>query len=139
MPSRIGIHKVRKHDRLVVKFDGEKEGSVKQLTLSAINKIIMKSKMVSQKQHFINHLGNLPLDAEKIYDLSAVVYEYNPMNKPPLQIKLDEKGRPIGDVNTFQALYIEIDGNTYAIDGNSLNKEDFEENSDFTVTELMSQ
>jgi hypothetical protein len=61
------------------------------------------------------------------------------MNKPPLQIKLDEKGRPIGDVNTFQALYIEIDGNTYAIDGNSLNKEDFEENSDFTVTELMSQ
>ncbi|MFV8845025.1 DUF6602 domain-containing protein [Serratia fonticola] len=139
MPSKVGTYKVRKHDRVVVKFDDEEDGSVRRFTLAAIDRIVGNSKMVTQEQHFINLLGNLPLGADKLYDLSASVYEYNPMNKPPLQINLNETGKPVGDINTFQPHYIEIDGNNYAIDGNSINREDFEENPDFTVTELMSQ
>ncbi|MFU2316039.1 DUF6602 domain-containing protein [Rahnella sp. PCH160] len=139
MPSRVGEHKVRNHDQLIIRFDGEEKKSVRRLTLAAIDKIIQNSKMVTLKEHFINHLGRLPLDAEEMYDLSTFVYEYNPMNKPPIQILLNENGRPVADVNTFQPLQVEIDGNKYAIDANSINKDDFEENPDFTVTELMSQ
>lgn len=139
MPSRVGEHKVRNHDQLIIRFDGEEKKSVRRLTLAAIDKIIQNSKMVTLKEHFINHLGRLPLDAEEMYDLSTFVYEYNPMNKPPIQILLNENGRPVSDVNTFQPLQVEIDGNKYAIDANSINKDDFEENPDFTVTELMSQ
>lgn len=142
MPSRVGKYKARKHDKLMIQFDGEDERSVKRLTLSAIDRIVENSKMVTLEQHFINHLGNLPLGAEKIYDLSTCVYEYNPMNKPSIQhanIQWNEKGHPVGDVDTFQPLGIEIDGKQYAIDAGSLNKDDFEDNPDFTVTELLSQ
>ncbi|MDH2431733.1 hypothetical protein QCD60_04080 [Pokkaliibacter sp. MBI-7] len=139
MPSRVGKFKVRKHDKLMFQFDGEDERTVKRLTLSAIDRIVEKSKMVTLEQHFINHLGNLPLGAEKIYDLSTCVYEYNPMNKPSIKIQWNEKGHPVGDVNTFQPLWIEIDGKQYAIDAGSVNKDDLEDNPDFTVTELLSQ
>ncbi|MFK8258404.1 DUF6602 domain-containing protein [Erwinia sp. AnSW2-5] len=138
MPSIVGEYKVKKHDKLIVKFNGEEEASVKRLTLSAINKIVKNSKIVTLEQHFINHIGVLPSGAGKIYDLSSYIYEYNPKNKPPLQIQRDDNGHPIGDVNTFQPLHIEIDGNKYAIDGNSITDDDFEENPDFTVNELMS-
>ncbi|WP_415824764.1 hypothetical protein, partial [Klebsiella grimontii] len=67
-----------------------------------------------------------------------VIYEYNPKNKPPLKIIWDDDNSPTGDVNTFQAFYIEIDSNQYAIDSESINNDDFEDNPDFTVDELMS-
>lgn len=139
MPSIVGKYKVRKHDQLVLKYEGEEEGSVKRLTLAAIDRIVEKSKMVTLKQHYMNHLGVLPQGYEQNYDLSRMVYEYNPMNKPPLQITLNENHQPVGDVNTFQPFHIEINGNQYAIDANSLDKDDFEENPDFTVSELMTQ
>ncbi|WP_129543339.1 DUF6602 domain-containing protein [Serratia sp. 1D1416] len=138
MPSRVGKYKVRKHDKLIIKFNDKKEASVKRLTLAAIDRIVMNSKMVTLEQHYINHLGVLPQGVENIYNLSSNVYEYNPMNKPALKLLLDENGRYVNDVNTFQPLNIEIDGNNYAIDANSINESDFEENPDFTVNELMS-
>lgn len=142
MPAKLGKHKVKKHDQLMIKFDGEAETTVKRLTLRTIERIVENSKKVSLEQHFINHLGNLPLGAEQIYELSSEVYEYNPSNKPSLQhasMKHDEKGRPIGDTNTFQPIGIEIDGKKYAIDAASITPDDFEDNPDFTASELMSQ
>ncbi|ECS9208222.1 hypothetical protein D1140_21350 [Salmonella enterica subsp. enterica serovar Amager] len=139
MPSRVGKYKVSGHDRLIVTFDGEDERTVKRLTLSAIDRIVKGSNMVTYKQHLLNYLGALPEGVEHIYDMSSPIYEYNPQNKPPIQILWDENNRPIADEGSFQALYIEIDGNKYAIDANSITKDDFELNPDYTVSELMSQ
>lgn len=142
MPSRVGTYKVRMHDKLMLQCRGDTERTVKQLKLSAIERIVEYSKMVSLEQHYINHLGNVPLGVEQIHDLTACVYEYNPLNKPSIKhanIQLNERGQPVGDVNPFQPYGVEIDGKLYAIDIGSLSGDDFEENPDFTVTELLSQ
>lgn len=66
MPSKVGEFKVRKHDRLMIrKVDEGSESSVKRLTKKFIEKIVAESKPVTLKQHFINHLGALPIGAEK--------------------------------------------------------------------------
>ncbi|WP_182058326.1 DUF6602 domain-containing protein [Pantoea sp. ME81] len=139
MPSRVGKYKVSGHDRLMVAFEGEGERTVRRLTLLAIERIVQDSNMVNYQQHLLNYLGALPAGAEHIYDLSSPVYEYNPQNKPPIQILWDENNRPRADEGSFQVLYIKIDGNNYAIDANSITKDDFELNPDYTVSELMSQ
>lgn len=138
MPSRVGEYKVRKHDKLIMKHEDKEMEVVKRLTLSAIDRIVKDSKMVTLEQHYKNYFGAIPLGSEKIDDLSRVIYEYNPKNKPPLKIIWDDDNSPTGDVNTFQAFYIEIDSNQYAIDSESINNDDFEDNPDFTVDELMS-
>ncbi|WP_394135624.1 DUF6602 domain-containing protein [Shewanella algae] len=140
MPSKVGEFKVRKHDRLMIrKVDEGSESSVKRLTQKFIEKIVAESKPVTLEQHFINHLGSLPIGAENIYDLSSTVYEYNPLKKPSLQVVWDEEGRPTGDKQTFQPYGIEIDGKRYAVDMGDLSESDFEDNPDFTVDELMSR
>ena len=95
--------------------------------------------MITYQQHLLNYLGALPQGVELLYDLSSPVYEYNPQDKPPIQILLDENNIPKADEGSFQPLFIEIDGNKYAIDANSITKDDFELNPDYTVSELMSQ
>ncbi|AYO19560.1 hypothetical protein D0856_05080 [Vibrio owensii] len=140
MPSKVGEFKVRKHDRLMIrKVDEGSESSVKRLTQKFIEKIVAESKPVTLEQHFISHLGSLPIGAENIYDLSSTVYEYNPLKKPSLQVVWDEEGTPTGDKQTFQPYGIEIDGKRYAVDMGDLSESDFEDNPDFTVDELMSR
>lgn len=139
MPVVLGTHKVKGHNRLISYIDDTDNKIVKSLALSAIEKIIKDSKIVTLEQHYINYLGTIPLGVEKLQDLSSCIYEYNPRNKPKLQIVYDADGIPFSDDNTFRPIYIRIDGNNYAVDLASLNSDDFEDNPDFTVDELMSQ
>ncbi|EGU31986.1 hypothetical protein VII00023_08019 [Vibrio ichthyoenteri ATCC 700023] len=139
MPSRVGKYKVRKHDRLMVtKKEENAETSVKRLTKKFIEQVVAESKPVSLEQHFINHLGSLPVGAETLYDLNSIVYEYNPLKKSALKVVWSEHG-PTGDPQSFQPLPMEIDGKHYAVDFSALSEFDFEDNPDFTVDELMSR
>ncbi len=143
MPSLVGEYKVKNHDKFMIQFDGESERRVRRLTESALDKIVEGGKLVTLEQHFINHVGSLPVGAEQLYDLSSSVYEYNPLNKPSIlhaNIKVNEQGHVTGDPNTYQPYGIEIDGKQYAIDmGSIVDDGDFEDNPDLTVSELMSQ
>lgn len=139
MPSKVGEFKVKKHDRLMVKFDDETEKSVKRLNHDFIQRVVEQSKKVTLAQHFINYVGAIPRGAEEIYNLQSEVYEYNPLGKPSLKILLNNVSQPIGDEGSFQPYNLEINGRCYAVDVGSITKSDFEDNPDFTIDELLSQ
>lgn len=145
MPRLIGPYRVKRHNRFVrAPIGGDDRGHVSRLNEAAIDEIIKNAKPVTQRQHFLNLIGQLPLGVETIgWDLDGIVYEYNPKNLPPISlsdinIKTDAKGRPYLATPAFQPIPVEIDEKQYAVDFSSLTEAHFEEDADFTVDELMS-
>ncbi|MCL2913845.1 hypothetical protein L2725_08570 [Shewanella corallii] len=141
MPHIEGVHKVRRHDKLMLTPIDGGETEVKKLTAKAIEKIVESSKPVPLREHFVNAYGQVPQGAEQHYDLDLTIYEFNPHNKKSILsggITRNKQGHPIGDGSTYQPIPIEIDNKNYAVDFGSLESSDFVENQDYTVDELMS-
>jgi hypothetical protein len=141
MPRIVGDYRVRRHD--IFMFTPKKGGEtiVKKISPSAIEKIVKNSKKVTMEQHFINAYGQVPFRAEDAgYNLTSIVYEYNPLNKPPLGVIFsgNKNDRPAFNESTFYPFSIEINGWQYAVDLASLAEDDFIQNQDVTVDELMS-
>lgn len=139
MPRLEGEYRVRRHDKFMIKTHATGQTTVKKLGANALKKIVEGSKQVTLRQHYENAYGSVPQGAEKLYDLNTMVYEYNPKNSPPLtQAMRFENGEPVSD-GGFYPYSIEIDGRQYLIDMNSfIDDDDFEDNPDVTVNELMS-
>jgi hypothetical protein len=142
MPRIVGPYRVKKHDRFVrTPIDGSSQGQVSRLNKAAIDEIVNKSKLVTLKQHYLNHLGQLPLGIEQLKNLEDSIYEYNPKTLPPISssdLKKDQNGRPYFSSPVFIPVYLQIDGKQYAADLSSLSESHFEEDNDFTIDELMS-
>lgn len=141
MPKIEGKYKVRRHDKLMLTPITGGETVVKKLTAKAIARIVEAAKPVSYKDHLVNVFGTVPQGAEQLGDLESIVYEYNPFNKAPMlsgEITSNKQGQPVGDASTYQPFSVEINNNIYAVDCGSLREEDFVDNQDYTVDELMS-
>jgi hypothetical protein len=141
MPRLIGEHRVGRHNRFVrVSLDGTEIKRVIRFNEAAIREIVSKSKLVSLKQHYLNHIGHIPHGIE-VDNTNVVVYEYNPKALPPMNfssVKLNESGIPVLSSPAFQPIFLTIDGKQYAVDIGSLADEHFDEDDDFTADELLS-
>lgn len=112
------------------------------LNEKAIIEIVNRSIPVTMAQHLLNTFGYIPDDVEQYFgNLEETMYEYNPNRHPPISSVSFTKmadGSVVSETPFFQATGIKIDGRSYAIDVNSLKPEHFDDDSDFTVDELLS-
>jgi hypothetical protein len=140
MPRRVGKHLLGKYGTFAKqKIDRSDEGRVLFINEKGIDKIIKEAVPVSLEQSLLNRLGILPLGADTIYDLNASTLEYNPQKKPPMNLDGVKmvNGRPMLPEDCFQATDVEIDGKIYTVDFMQLSDDDFDEDKDMTVDELL--
>jgi hypothetical protein len=141
MPRLIGKYRVGKHNRFVrFNIEGDRQEHTVKLNEAAIEEIVSKSKPVTRRQHFVNYIGSIPAGMQT-NALDDIVCEYNPKNLPPIStsgFQLNEQGRAILSSPAFQPVFLTIDGEQFAFDISSLLPEHFDEETDFTVDELMS-
>ncbi len=141
MPRLIGKYRVGRHNRFVrfsLEVD-EREHTIK-LNEAAIEEIVSKSKPVTHRQHLLNYIGSIPAGVSSDA-LDDIIHEYNPNNLPPVcpsDIKINSQGRAFSSVPAFQPVFMTIDGKQFAVDISSLSPDHFDEETDFTVDELMS-
>jgi hypothetical protein len=144
MPRMVGPYRIGPRDRFV-KFPLDRPGEkrVMRFTERGIEEVVRNSAPVTFQQHMIHLLGPLAPNAQDAgLDPNRIIYEYNPNNLPPLdpsKIRMTEEGGAVSDVPAYQPLSLNIDGKNYAIDLFSLTDNCLEEDSDFTVDELMSR
>jgi hypothetical protein len=142
MPRLVGQYRVGGPSRFARALTGSDNAQVSRFSKSAIDRIVRNAKPVTLRQHFINRVGQIPLGADESgWDLESIVYEFNPNNLPPISsdvVEIGADGRPRLKSGAFAPMSFTIDGKSYAIDPGALSEEDFEDDADFTVDELMS-
>jgi hypothetical protein len=145
IPRLVGKYRVRGHDIFVVERDGEpRPDTASRLSEQCIQRIVNesnKSTLGEVHMHAYGALKGRPPDDEV---WKEVVFEYNPTNLPPLDLKnidvsYTSDGRPPIKQRFFQPHELEIDGVRYAVDLSCLSDTDMEQNPDLTADELFSR
>ncbi len=137
MPKVLGNYRVARHDTFALTTNTNDVATPSRINKAGIDEIVSKSVPVTHKQHLMNSLGQLPLGSETIYDLEAVIYEYNPRCLPSLfSLGKSIRQLPNGEARWFYPIGIDVDGKTYAIDLFGLPPGCLEPNPDISLDEL---
>jgi hypothetical protein len=142
MPKFVGPYRVRRHNRFMMRQLNTGTQAVRQLNENAIKKIVKNAKPVPLRQHYLNFLGQIPQGAGGINQPDSTIYEYNPKQLPPIltsKLTQNDERRPQFASPVFQPIYLEIDGNQYAVDVSGFGDEDFDENTDLNIDELLAE
>jgi len=141
MPEIIAGHRVKNHNRFVDK----KTPTLRHVKLNekAIAKILEycgSKTPVSYDQHLLHFLGTLPRGMP-VQDMTRLIYEYNPNNKPPILtvgFKKEAEGTPALAGPAFHPAYIIIDEKDYAVDFSDFTEDDFDEDPDHELNAFFS-
>lgn len=145
MPMKIGKFLVGRNRFIRYPLDGNvRDGRVMRVSEKGITRIVEHCQnvgKVTMREHFMNTIGSIPEGTSEAY-LSSSLFEFNPKNLPPLDvgsIRFDSKGRPSMPDGCFQASPMQIDGEHYAVHMGSLDEDDFEEDPNMDVDEMLSE
>jgi hypothetical protein len=145
MPMRLGNFLVTRNRFIRYPTDGDvRDGKVMRISKEGIAKIVSHCEQtgkITMRQHLLNTVGSIPEGMTEGY-LGATIFEFNPKGLPPIDlsaIRLDSKGRPGIPQEYFQATPLQIDGEHYAVHMGSLEDDEFEEDPDMDVEEMLSE